>query len=57
MANAGSLRVRKTYSQADYSATFDKLNYASAFVLPAAYFFTNYSTTRIVLQDSGAIEI
>ena len=37
------------------------LNYASAFVPPAAgilaYFFTNYSTTKIVLQDSGAIEI
>ena len=37
------------------------LNYASAFVLPSAgilaYFFTNCSTTKIVLQDSGAIEI
>ena len=61
MTNAGSLGIRKTYSQEDYSATFEKLNYVSAFVLPAAgilaYFFTNYSTTKIVLQDSGAIEI
>ena len=59
--NAGNLCIRKTSSQADYSATFEKLKNASAFLLPAAgmlaYFFTNYSTTKIVLQDSGAVEI
>ena len=46
-------------SQADYSATFEKLKNASAFLLSAAgmlaYIFTIYSTTKIVLQDSGVI--
>ena len=56
--NVGNLRIRKTSSRADNSAHFEKLKYASAFLLPSAgmlaYFFTNYSTTKILLEDVGA---
>ena len=61
MANAGNLGIRKTSSQANFSATFEKLKNASPFLLPAAagmlaYFFANYPATKSILQDMGALE-
>ena len=60
MANAGNVGIRKTSSQANFSATFEKLKNASPFLLPAAgvlaYVFANYPATKIILQDFGAIE-
>ena len=49
--NVGNLGIRKTSSRADNSAHFEKLKYASAFLLPGAvgmlaYFLTNYSATK-----------
>ena len=56
--NVGNVGIRKTSSRADNNAHYEKLKYASAFLLPAAgmlaYFFTNYSTTKILLEDVGA---
>ena len=56
--NVGNVRIRKTSSRADNNAHYEKLKYASAFLLPAAgmlaYFFTNYSTTKILPEDVGA---
>ncbi len=61
MANAGNLGIRKTSSQANFSATFEKLKNAPPFLLPAAagmlaYFFANYPATKSILQDMGALE-
>ena len=58
MANAGNLGIRKTSSRAYNSAHFEKLKYASAFLLPATggmltYLFTNYSATKIIIEDVG----
>ena len=56
-----NLLIRKKNSQADYSATFGKLKNATPFLLPAAgmlaSFFVNYSTNKVILQDSDALEI
>lgn len=53
--NAGNLGIRKT--QADYSTTLEKLKYAPSFLLPATGISAYYSSTKLVLQDSSAIEI
>ena len=59
--NVGNLGIRKISSRADNSAPFEKLKYASAFLLPAAggmlvYFFTNYST-KILLEDVASTAV
>ena len=57
--NVGNLGIRKTSSRADNSAHFEKLKYASAFLLPAAvgmlaYFLTNFSTAKVILEEVSA---
>ena len=44
------------------SAHFEKLKYASAFLLPAAvgmlaYFLTNFSTAKVILEDVSATRV
>ena len=60
MANVGNLGTRRSSSQANFSATFEKLQNASPFLLLAAgvlaYFVANYPATTNLLEDSGAIE-
>ena len=57
-SNVGNLWIRNTSCRADGSAPLEKLKYASALLLPAAgmvaYFFINYSTTKILLEDVAA---
>ena len=55
--NAGNLGIRKTYPQADYGTILEKLKYAPAFLLPATGISAYYSSTKLVLQGSSAIEI
>ena len=51
---------KKNFISSGLQCYFSKVEVCFCFLLPAAgmlaYFFTNYSTTKIVLQDSGAIE-
>ena len=57
--NVGNLGIRQTSSRADNSAHFEKLKYASAVLLPVAggmlaYFLTNYSAAKVILEDVSA---